>query len=65
MIVQCGKFHMIIVLTQVLLSRKEFVIKYLKKPHMNIVNSTDKKMCNQSTLGKYFVTLSLLKHKIE
>ena len=34
---------MIIVLTLVLLSRKEFVIKYLKKPHMNIVNSTVKK----------------------
>ena len=34
---------MIIVLTLVLLSRKEFVIKYLKKPHMNIGNSTDKK----------------------
>ena len=33
---------MIIVLTLVLLSRKEFVIKYLKKPHLNMVNSTDK-----------------------
>ena len=40
---QCVKLRMIIVLTLVLLSRKEFMIKYLKKPNMNIVNSTDKK----------------------
>ena len=46
---------MIIVLTLVLLSRKEFVIKYLKKPYMNIVNSTDNKknynMNNHVILG--------------
>ena len=42
MTVQCGKLHMIIVLSLVLLSRKEFIIKYLKKPNVNIVNSTDK-----------------------
>ena len=51
MIVQCGKLHMIIVLTLVLLSRKEFVIKYLKKPHMNIVNSTDKKCVTRVPLA--------------